>query len=285
MNRTALIAALIAAPGMAFAATVTLDFQGGVERSDVAPGTQVYIEEGFEIRAPGGSYATNAEDAELYGFPTPYGIEAALPTFSSTIATGLDLEVFTYNITRAGGGLFSLDSFMADVTDYHSIVYLYEFDDGRTLEERIRGKVGFVRFAGTRADGSIVETVADAGRAQGLGLNDIVRADIDWAYGINPGATTFYCDERNLRQLSPELAALGAPDDCGGPRAPGIKSIMARFDGEDLIGFTNYALVARVHGIGVSTSDLPAPVPLPAAAWMLLAGIAGLGGVRMRGRG
>lgn len=163
----AALLALSLAPAVAPAATVTLDFQGGatVDPDPVAFGDEIYIKEGFEIRARG-VYATNEEEAELLALRPPYGLEAALPTFSSNMATGLDLKVFAYTIARAGGGPFSLDAFRADVTDFRTIFYFYEFEDGRTLSEMIRGEVGFIRFAGTRADGSTVETVADEERAR-----------------------------------------------------------------------------------------------------------------------
>lgn len=111
----AALLALALAPGIALAATVTLDFQGGVtvDPDPATFGDEVYVEEGFEIRARG-VYATNEEEAEVLALRPPYGLEAALPTFSSNMATGLDLEVFTYTIARAGGGPFSLDAFRAD---------------------------------------------------------------------------------------------------------------------------------------------------------------------------
>ncbi len=66
------LAALVLAPSTAFAVPVTLDFQGGteVDPDPTAFADELYLEEGFAIRADG-VYATREEQAEVYGFSPP----------------------------------------------------------------------------------------------------------------------------------------------------------------------------------------------------------------------
>lgn len=278
----AALAALALAPYAALAAPVTLDFRGGTE-VDPDPttfGDELYLEEGFAIRADG-VYATSEAEAEVFGFSPPYGLEAALPRFASTSATGIELEVYDYAITRADGGPFALDAFRSDATDFNSIAYTYELEDGRTLTERIYGEVAFYRFLGTRADGSTVAAVVDADLAQGLGLSGIVRLDVDWTEG--PSGFRAQCDPRNLRARDPALAALGAPGTCGLdiPTAPGVARITAFQEPEDFLNFSNRDRAARVEAIELSVP--PAPIPLPASL-PLLAGTLAAAAWIARGR-
>ena len=277
-----LLAALALAPSTALAVPVTLDFRGGEVIPDpTAPGDVLYLEEGFAIRADG-VYATDEEEAELFGFRPPYGLEAALPNFASTSATGIELEVYDYTIARADGGPFALDAFRSDAADFNSIAYTYELEDGRTLSERIYGEVAFYRFLGTRADGSTLATVSDADLATGLDLSGIVRLDVDWTEG--PSGFRAECDPRNLRARDPELAALGAPEACGldVPTAPGVARITAAQDPEDFLNFSNRDRAARVRAVEFTVP--PTPVPLPASLPLLAGALAAARIARRRRR-
>ena len=275
-------------PGTALAVPVTLDFQGGVNvDTDPEPfaGDEYYLEEGFEIRAAG-YYASGEEEAEALSLDSSATLEAALPIFLTT-SVFPEPEVYDYRITRADGGTFSLDGFVANVSNYDSIEYIYTFEDGTSRSEYVSGDDGFIEFVGTRADGSTVSTVADGEFANNLGLTDIVRLEIDWTDA--PEGFLRECDPRALAERDPELAALGVPDDCGSdvPKAQGVASISGFDLNEDFVFFTNYDLVADVSAIELSVDDPvgPAPIPLPASLPLLAGGLGIAAWVGRRRRG
>ena len=267
---------LAAMPSAAFAVPVTLDFQGGVNvDTDPEPfvGDEYYLEEGFEIRASG-LYASGEEEAEALDLEPFETLEYALPNF---VEQGVlpEAEVYNYLVTRADGGAFTLDAVVASVANYNSIEYIYTFADGTRESEYVNGDDGFFEFVGTRADGSMVSTIADGEFATDLGLTDIVRLEIDWTNA--PADFVRECDPRALAARDPELAALGVPDECASdaPRAPNVVGISAFDQGEDFVSGTDYDRNAYVSAIELSVDDPvgPAPIPLPASLPLLAGGL------------
>lgn len=316
MMRTLTIStAVVLSASVAFGATVEIDFDSGTSSGVVGPGefptaaTGLYEEDDFIVSWD--FYNDFIEDAPTLSDFNGFTFLSDFEPDSGVGPYGTELI-----IEKADGSAFALEGIGVDQT-YEGFATFAQFtpvDENGDLDfDKTEDFVGPVlrpslALTGTKTDGTVVVATAFTGSPENIDEDALFYPNF---FGpteaiISPETLDLMSDLASLKievggDLSDSLATtlalaqFDAPPEiiaaavaCGGESCEldGVGSLSLDMD---LIGSRNDTLAVEVAGVTVSADEdlkdvTPAPVPLPASAWMLLAGLGVLGARRLTRR-
>jgi hypothetical protein len=223
------------------------------------------------------------------------------------------------NVTRPDGATFGFDGmdFRALGRSHELLFGYFQPEQGSSLSAESMGFAMIdddLRLTGTRADGSVVRvdasTQLDTSRAY-----DPVFVSSNFYYSVDDGPVSLQLDASDHAQLtdlvSLTISAAGDRRDIFTRSAPfmdlsptmaagyeaclgsGSPTLFQRCEIAGLGTFIfeleymlaqNYTFASFPSGLSLSVNAAPAPVPLPAGGWLLIAAGAMLAGLRRRAR-